>query len=127
MMKCFNHNDKEAVGVCVECGNFICEGCSIKLNEKNYCKKCIEQYISVNDINKNKNDIVKGQKDWLTTFLLCLFLGTIGAHRFYVGKTTSAIVQLLTAGGCGIWLLIDLITIIAGSFTDSNGNTLYKK
>lgn len=41
-------------------------------------------------------------KDWLTTLLLCLFLGSFGAHRFYVNKVGTGLVQLFTLGGCGI-------------------------
>ena len=54
--------------------------------------------------------------DW-TAFLLCWFFGVFGAHRFYMGKTGSAILQLLTLGGLGIWALIDLIRIITGSLS----------
>ena len=66
----------------------------------------------------------KSEKDWLTTLLLCIFLGGIGVHRFYVGKIGTGILQLLTAGGCGIWVLIDLIMIIPGSFTDKDGKKI---
>ncbi|CCY70925.1 tM2 domain containing protein [Clostridium sp. CAG:921] len=66
----------------------------------------------------------KSEKDWLTTLLLCIFLGGIGVHRFYVGKIGTGILQLLTAGGCGIWVLIDLIMIITGSFTDKDGKKI---
>lgn len=63
-------------------------------------------------------------KKILPAFLLCFFLGAFGAHRFYVGKIGTDIVQLLTLGGLGIWALIDLIMIIIGSFTDKEGNKL---
>ena len=66
----------------------------------------------------------KSEKDWLTTLLLCIFLGGIGVHRFYAGKIETGILQLLTAGGCGIWVLIDLIMIITGSFTDKDGKKI---
>jgi len=72
-------------------------------------------------INSNNNP---NKKDWLVTLLLCLFLGELGVHRFYVGKIGTGILQLITLGGCGIWYLVDLIFIITQKFTDSNGNLI---
>ena len=69
----------------------------------------------------------KSEKDWLVTLLLCLFLGGIGAHRFYVGKIGTGVIQLLSCGGCGIWYIVDLIMIITGKFTDSEGKTIESK
>jgi hypothetical protein len=69
----------------------------------------------------------EGRFDWLTTLLLCFFLGVLGVHSFYTKKTSIGIAQLLTLGGCGIWTTIDLIMIIVGSFKDGNGNALHRK
>lgn len=68
-----------------------------------------------------ENQFAKSEKGFVPTILLCLFLGVFGAHRFYVGKTGTAVVQLLTLGGLGIWSFVDLIMIIVGKFTDKAG------
>lgn len=67
---------------------------------------------------------MKSEKDWLVTLLLSIFLGGIGADRFYVGKIGTGILKLITLGGCGIWSLIDLVMIITGKFTDKDGNVI---
>ena len=55
--------------------------------------------------------------------LLCLpgFLGCAGLHRFYVGKNATGFLMFVTFGGFGVWLLIDLILILAGKFKDCEG------
>jgi hypothetical protein len=60
-------------------------------------------------------------KKRLVAFLLCFFIGGLGIHRFYVGKTGTGIAQILTAGGLGVWVLVDLIMILCGSFKDKQG------
>lgn len=64
------------------------------------------------------------EKRILPAFLLCFFFGMFGAHRFYVGKIGTGILQLVTLGGLGIWVLIDFIMIIVGAFTDKEGNKI---
>ena len=56
--------------------------------------------------------------------LLAIFLGQLGAHRFYTGKTGSGIAMLFTFGGCGIWSLIDTVVIATGGFVDGDGRKL---
>lgn len=63
-------------------------------------------------------------KSFTAALLLCLFLGGFGAHRFYVGKAGTGLLQLFTFGGLGFWALIDFITICCGNFKDKSGNPL---
>ena len=64
------------------------------------------------------------EKNGIVCLLLCFFLGYLGVHRFVVGKVGTGILMLITGGGLGIWWLIDLIMILLGSFTDSEGKAV---
>ena len=60
-------------------------------------------------------------KGFVPAILLCFFLGTLGVHRFYVGKVGTGLLQLFTIGGLGLWTLIDFIMIVSGNFKDKAG------
>jgi TM2 domain-containing membrane protein YozV len=98
----------------------FCSSCgAIIKKEAEICPKCGVRQKKV----PANNDV---SSSWLTALLLCLFLGSVGGHRFYTGKIGTAILMICTLGGCGIWTIIDLITIITGKFTDANGNLITK-
>jgi hypothetical protein len=54
----------------------------------------------------------------LTALLLCVFLGWLGAHRFYVGKIGTGLIWLFTFAFLGIGVIYDLIIIATGEFRD---------
>lgn len=52
---------------------------------------------------------------------LVLTLGCYGAHRFYLGKVGTGLLMLLTGGGLGVWILIDLFMVLFGAMRDKQG------
>jgi TM2 domain-containing membrane protein YozV len=64
------------------------------------------------------------EKNILVAVLLCLFLGLLGVHRFYLGKIKTGLLMLFTFGGIGIWTTIDFVFLFAGLGKDKNGKTL---
>ena len=82
-------------------------------------------------------------KSRLATTLLAFFLGEFGAHRFYIGKTETAIVMLLLGIvglstvwffgfgivlliAVGIWAFVDFIVAVVGSMRDKDGKLIQK-
>lgn len=63
-------------------------------------------------------------KSRLAAAILAWFLGVFGVHRFYVGKIGTGVLMILTLGGLGIWVLIDFIWILVGSFKDKQERVL---
>jgi hypothetical protein len=59
-----------------------------------------------------------------TALLLCLLLGWMGAHRFYVGKNGTGRLYLLTGGLFCIGVIVDVLLILANSFEDRYGRPL---
>mgnify|MGYP006279888701 CR=1 FL=1 len=65
-----------------------------------------------------------GDKDFMVTLLLSIFLGGLGVDRFYLGYIGLGILKLITGGGCGIWYIIDIVLIAMGKMKDAEGNDL---
>ena len=55
-MNCSNHEEREAVGMCVRCHKLICEECKVKINNKYYCKECVSEMYSDNNSNNDYNN-----------------------------------------------------------------------
>lgn len=65
-----------------------------------------------------------GQRSFLLTWLFAFFLGLLGADRFYLGKVGTGILKLITLGGLGVWMLVDLIIVLTGAARDKRGRPL---
>lgn len=121
--------------VCPECGapqgkTKFCKHCGAQIDEECViCPKCGKQVekldsgaaaqpqVVINNSNANVNTNVNGgaggrKRNKWTAFFLCLFLGGIGAHKFYEGKTGMGVLYIFTVGLFGIGWLIDLISLL---------------
>ena len=146
-MKCTNHPEVDAAGMCVYCGKPFCKECLIEVKGKFYCKDDIQNVIddakqssaqpTINITNSNENNntnkinnsaygIPVSPKNKLTALILCLagFVGLAGLHRIYVGKIGSGLLYLFTGGIFFIGTVIDLLAILTGGFRDCYGRPL---
>ena len=107
---------------CKHCGAPIDKDCVV-------CSKCGKQVeelhtqqpqVVINNTNSNvanananvaSGAMPKAKNKWVA-FLLCFFLGFIGAHKFYEGKILLGIVYIFTGGIFGIGILVDLIRLL---------------
>jgi TM2 domain-containing membrane protein YozV len=62
----------------------------------------------------------------IVALVLCILLGLIGVHRFYLGYTGMGVLYLLTLGLFGIGWLIDTILLIIPNGLTPKGKSNYK-
>lgn len=145
-MKCTNHPEVEAQGMCAYCGKPFCSDCLVEVKGRMYCKNDLGNVLdeakqqagggtpTINITNTNDNANINNmggyglppRKSKMIALILCIlgFFGIAGIHRMYVGKVGSGALHLFTAGFCVIGTVIDLIAILSGGFRDSYGQPL---
>lgn len=151
IMKCYIHPNVDAVGTCTKCGKMICQACSTEINGKLVCSQCsaaaVQQTtIGPNDryckscgaiINKDAEicpkcgvrqipvPTVSSGKSRVVAAILALFLGNIGAHKFYLGKTGEGLVYLCFFWTGIPWLIAIVEAIIYLTMSDAEFEAKY--
>ena len=132
--------------VMIQDGIFIHADCipAFKKDPEKYGGKAIEKTEAQTKVEKEHKEHQKKEpsdKDFVTTLLICIFLGGLGGHRFFVGKQETAIAMLVMPiaalmlgaffdvgiflfAAWGLWYLIDLFQIVTSSFEDSEGRVI---
>lgn len=70
-----------------------------------------KQNLSSQELMILQSEVDKKGKSKTPAWLLWLFTGGIGGHRYYMGDIGYAIAMTLTLGGFGLWTLIDAFLI----------------
>lgn len=95
----------------------ICTSCGGQIEE---LKQAQQPNIVITNTNTNTNTNMNGgngvpyrraRNKWVA-LLLCLFLGEIGAHKFYEGKIGMGILYLCTGGIFLIGWIVDLFALL---------------
>ena len=122
----------------------FCRNCGKEIMDNEmFCSACgapvqpepVQQPVQPKPVNNGQRN---NQKSKIVAGLLGILLGVYGAHNFYLGYTTKAILQLvgtivgillcciyigyLLIFGIWVWVLIESIMIFTGSINvDANG------
>ena len=107
---------------CKHCGGTIpkdavvCRLCGRQVEELTSAQPNIVINNENTNVNQNTQSVIQAmgarlKNKWIS-FCLCLFLGFLGAHKFYEGKTGLGILYLFTCGLFGIGWLVDMITLL---------------
>lgn len=96
----------------------LCPYCGCQIEEMQKQNSTQEPKIVINNTNSNVNTNTningkygRAKNKWVA-FFLCLFLGFIGAHKFYEDKKGIGILYLFTFGLFGIGWFIDTLVLL---------------
>lgn len=78
-----------------------------------------KQNLTTDQLQLLASEMTKKQKSGGVAWLLWFFIGALGGHRFYLGRTGTGVAMLLTLGGLGFWVLVDLF-LLSGMIRDTN-------
>ena len=109
-MHCYNHSEKNAVGICKSCGRALCRGCAAEVGKVVACKdRCESDVVAMLSINRNALQYAKSTKQ--ARYLGPTIFIVVGAMLTTLGLTYSGIDIAVVAGGVVIAIGIAFLVI----------------
>ncbi len=103
-MKCFYHPDRKAEKSCSQCGRFVCDECSVELEEGVWCKSCVERGLKgKKEKTESKEEKKSGEKK--------------ESEREEKERRPAGAISRLVAGGIDFALSVPVSVIVYGVVT----------
>jgi uncharacterized protein YacL len=83
-MMCFNHHNKNSVGICKHCGRGLCEACVSPLQESLACKDRCENHVRRLEQFVNKAVLSRYNTTFVGSMLVGLLMAVLG---FFVSSS----------------------------------------
>lgn len=106
-MKCYAHDEKDAVGQCKTCGKGICKNCAVEVSKQLYCRNCAAAGTTSNSGSTKKDPMIA-----LLLGLIPIFITFCGIGQMYVGRVKRGLVFLLVGWGFGVLNLLGLMVVV---------------
>jgi hypothetical protein len=112
-MKCYNHPDKDAVGICKNCNKGLCKECITEVDNGIACtSSCIEEVKLINSlINRNKQSYKTASgAHYKNAYIYC----GLGIVFIIFGLTTEGLKGFLTVVG-SIFIIGAIFSVISAN------------
>ena len=118
-------NDSQEFGYCSYCGSQIQIGerINVNVNVKHDYRNAPSQNVTHihNQYIINNPVPQTSRKSRLVALILCIILGVLGIHHFYVGRIGMGILYFFTGGLACIGWIVDIVLILIGNYKDADG------
>lgn len=84
-MKCYIHNEADAVGTCTSCGKAVCSACEMTVNGKTVCKDCVQRMAG--------QTVTINRKEPILSLILSFLLPGLG--QIYNGQVRKGIIMII--------------------------------
>lgn len=143
-MRCYVHRDVDAIGVCSECGQGVCDVCAVRIGGKLYCKEDADRVFgSMKEQEESESGILEvgGSKVGMILTLLggCvyLFLSVLTAYAFLVSLNATSVTFYASSHGTNaalhggayviIGMMVTSIGVLAGGGYLSSNEPSHRK
>jgi hypothetical protein len=111
-MKCFNHPESDAVGICKNCSKGICHECAVDIGKGIACKDtCVDDVKAINALIQNNRKTYSSMKP--RSFIFPIFFMIIGLIFMIQGFNSGKIDFAFYMGIC--FIAFSIISLIANA------------